>query len=67
MRDVTMTLEERAKCISDLAAPGLSYRGAERQRRVYERALKMLCEVAQCPVCGTREISETELLAQLSI
>jgi hypothetical protein len=61
-----MTLEERAQCIADLAAPGMSYRGAERQRRVYERALKMLGEVSrECPACGCIEVTEEELLATL--
>lgn len=38
-----MTLEERAACIADLSLES-SVRGAERRRRIYERALKMLTE-----------------------
>lgn len=37
-----MTLEERAACIADVSLG--SARGAERRRRIYERALTMLRE-----------------------
>lgn len=49
-----MTLEERAKCIADLAGPG-SARGAERQRRVHDRALEMMREVVSEVEAGIRE------------
>lgn len=49
MTELGMTLEERARYISDLAAPGLSARGSNRERRVYARALRMLREVAGVP------------------
>lgn len=65
-----MTFEERAACITDLAAPG-AVRGVLRRQRVYEKALQMLREVSEesgslsCPICGTREVTEEELLRQL--
>lgn len=65
-----MTLAERAACIADLAAPG-SVRGALRRQRVYDKALQMLTEASKgagswsCPICGTREVTEGELLTQL--
>ena len=40
-----MTIEQRAACIADLAMPG-AVRGALRRKRVYDKALQMLGELA---------------------
>jgi hypothetical protein len=40
-----MTIEQRAACIADLAMPG-AVRCALRRKRVYDKALQMLGELA---------------------